>query len=142
MNVITTNQSSADSLLAKMFDAEMQFMRGPSDDLSLLATAFDPGVAIHEPQSLPYGGEWVGLESLGQLFRTMGEIWDSMQVSDMIAARTGDTVLMSCRISMTSRATGRTINQPFAERLIFRDGRLLEGTPFYFDTAAILGALA
>jgi ketosteroid isomerase-like protein len=48
---------------------------------------------------------------------------------------------MSCTISLVARANGATVRQPFAEVLRFRDGRLLEGTPFYYDTNEILSAL-
>lgn len=57
------------------------------------------------------------------------------------AARVDDTVFMACTLSLTSRANGATIKQPFAETLHFADDLLIEGTPFYYDTAEILAAL-
>ncbi|HTV69362.1 MAG TPA: nuclear transport factor 2 family protein [Rhizobiaceae bacterium] len=142
MTMADTTNDGAEALLANMFDVEMRFMEAGSNDLSLLATAFHPDVTIHEPASLPYCGDWSGLDGLARLFRRMGETWDGMTVQSMIAAQRGDIVLMSCDIVMTSRTTRKTVAQPFAERLVFRDGLLLEGTPFYYDTAEIAAALA
>jgi hypothetical protein len=97
---------------------------------------------VHEPQSLPYAGDWNGLEGIAALFRKMQESWSNVAVENLQAAQYEDVVFMSCTLSLTSRANGVTIKQPFAEVLRFRDGRLLEGTPFYYDTSEILAVMA
>ena len=48
---------------------------------------------------------------------------------------------MACTLHPTSRATGRSITQPFAEVLRFKGDRLIDGTPFYYDTAAVMALL-
>jgi ketosteroid isomerase-like protein len=128
-------------LLEPMFSAEFGFMRSEPADPSLLLAAFDPDVVVHEAASLPYAGDWRGLDGVAALITRMGEIWSDMGVEDLHALRDGDVVHLWCRLRLTSRATGRQIVQPFAEMLRFRDGRLLEGYPFYFDTAEILECL-
>ncbi|CAD5299340.1 conserved hypothetical protein [Bosea sp. 62] len=137
-----TSSLSAMELLERMFAVEMRFLQQDEADLDLLATAFHPDVVVHEPASLPYAGDWRGLGGIGRLFRTMREIWSDLSVDGLQPAKTGDTVFMSCTLRLTARINGRTITQPFAEVLRFEDGRLIEGTPFYFDTAAIRAALA
>jgi len=97
---------------------------------------------VHEPHSLPYAGDWNGLEGIASLFQTMHESWSGVAVENLQAAQADDIVFMSCTLSLTARANGVTIKQPFAEVLRFRDGRLIEGTPFYYDTSEILAALA
>jgi hypothetical protein len=37
---------------------------------------------------------------------------------------------MACTLHPTSRATGRSITQPFAEVPRFQGARLIDGTPF------------
>jgi ketosteroid isomerase-like protein len=128
-------------LLQQMFDVELRFIRADSDDLGLLASAFHPRVVVHEPQSLPYSGDWAGLEGIGALFRKMREVWSDISVEGLEAARSGDTVFMGCKLSMTSRSNGRRLVQPFAEVLRFRNGLLIEGTPFYYDTSEIVETL-
>ena len=135
-------QSTAMKLLENMFDVEMRFLQSGSGNIEMLTGAFHRDVVVHEPQSLPYAGDWNGLEGIAALFQKMQESWSNVAVENLQAAQNDDVVLMSCTLSLTSRANGVTIKQPFAEVLRFRDGRLLEGTPFYYDTSEILAVMA
>jgi ketosteroid isomerase-like protein len=132
---------SAMALLERMFAVELRFLQQDKADLDLLATAFHPDVVVHEPASLPYAGDWCGLDGIERLFRAMRATWSELSVDGLQAAMTGDTVFMTCNLRLTARSTGRPLTQPFAEVLHFEDGRLIEGRPFYFDTAAIRAAL-
>lgn len=142
MNAHIVAGPAAMELLERMFAVEMRFLQQPEADLDLLATAFHPDVVVHEPASLPYAGDWRGLAGVGQLFRLMNQTWSDLSVENMQAAKAGDTIFMACSLRLTARHSGRTITQPFAEVLRFEGGRLIEGTPFYHDTAAIAAALA
>ncbi|MGX1787480.1 nuclear transport factor 2 family protein [Bosea sp. NPDC055332] len=137
-----TSGLSAMELLERMFAVELRFLQQDEADLDLLATAFHPDVVVHEPASLPYAGDWRGLDGIGRLFRTMRATWSDLTVEGLQVAKTGDTVFMSCTLRLTARSSGKTLLQPFAEVLRFEGGRLIEGTPFYFDTAAIKAALS
>lgn len=129
------------ALLTKMFDAETRFLQSGGESLGLLEEAFHPAVVIHEPASLPYAGDWHGLAGVAELFRRMSEAWSDIRLGTMSALRDGNLVLMSSRIELVARSSGVEIRQPFAEALRFEDGRLIEGTPFYHDTAALASAL-
>jgi|SRR5688572_16751175 ketosteroid isomerase-like protein len=135
------NQLPAMELLTRMFDVELRFLRSDTPDIRMLATAFHPDVVVHEPKSLPYAGDWTGFEGIGALFRRMREVWSDLRVEQLEATRDGDVVFMACTIDLTSCATGASITQPFAEVLRFKNDRLIEGTPFYYDTAEILTAI-
>jgi len=135
-------RSTAMELLENMFDAEMRFLQSRSGNVDMLTGAFHRDVIVHEPQSLPYAGDWSGLEGIAALFRKMQESWSNVAVENLEAAQNNDIVFMSCTLSLTSRANCMTIKQPFAEVLRFKDGRLFDGTPFYHDTSEILTALA
>jgi len=137
-----TSGLSAMELLERMFAVELRFLLQDEADLDLLATAFHPDAVVHEPASLPYAGDWRGLGGIGRLFKTMRDTWSDLSVDGLQAAKTGDMVFMTCSLRLTARSSGRTLTQPFAEVLRFEGGRLIEGTPFYFDTAAIKAALS
>jgi ketosteroid isomerase-like protein len=128
-------------LLEKMFAVEMAFMKSDKKDKTVLAEAFHESVTVHEPSSLPYAGDWKGLNGVAALFGRMAEIWSHIGIENMQAAQSGNIVFMSCRLTLVSRANEITIEQPFSEVLHFQEGRLLKGTPFYFDTAEIVSAL-
>jgi ketosteroid isomerase-like protein len=142
MNKAVDGLDTALGLLEHMFDVEMRFVRGSADDKDLLATAFHKDVVIHEPRSLPYAGDWTGLDELSTLFRKMQETWSDMAVDNLQAVSDGDTVFMACTLSMTCRVNGIKIVQPFAEMLRFEAGLLIEATPFYYDTEEIVSTLA
>ena len=132
---------SAMELLTRMFEVELRFLQSDKPDLRMLATAFHPDVVVHEPKALPYAGDWNGFEGIGALFRRMREVWSDLRVEKLEATRDGDVVFMTCTIDLTSRATGASVAQPFAEVLRFKNDLLVEGTPFYYDTAEILAAI-
>lgn len=137
----SNGRSTAMQLLERMFDVEMSFLGSEAKDVGRLARAFHPEVTVHEPGSLPYAGDWHGLDGIGALFRRMSEIWSDVSVSGLDAARSGDTVFMACKLRLVCRANGAVIEQPFAEALRFEDDLLIDGTPFYHDTAALLDVL-
>ncbi|SCZ12661.1 Ketosteroid isomerase-related protein [Microvirga guangxiensis] len=141
MNGNTQIQLTAMQLLERMFEVEMKFIRSGADDVDALAEAFHRNVVVHEPGSLPYPGDWKGLEGVGSLFHKMREVWSDMRVEDLTAAREGDTVFMACTLHLTCRTSGVAIKQPFAEVLRFEGERLIEATPFYYDTSEIVTAL-
>ncbi len=141
MNEIAEIRLTAMQLLERMFEVEMKFIQSGSDEVEALAEAFHPNVVVHEPASLPYPGDWKGLEGVGALFRKMREVWSDMKVEDLTAAREGDTVFMACTLHLTCRTRGVAIKQPFAEVLRFQGERLIEATPFYYDTSEIVSAL-
>lgn len=132
---------TAMELLTRMFDVELRFLQSDKPELRMLATAFHPDVVVHEPKSLPYAGDWTGFEGIGALFRRMREVWSDLKVEKLETTRDGDAVFMACTIHLTSRATGVSVAQPFAEVLRFKNDLLIEGTPFYYDTAEILSAI-
>jgi ketosteroid isomerase-like protein len=125
-----------------MFSAEFTFMKGGGIDQHLLAEAFHPDIVVHEPGSLPYAGDWVGLDGAASLMRAMNDAWAEMALDGLEVHGDGERVLLTCQLRMVARRTGQIVRQPFAERLHFEDGKLKEGTPFYFDTAEIAEALA
>jgi hypothetical protein len=69
---------AAMELLENMFDVEMRYLQSGPDGAEMLASAFHPDVIVHEPKSLPYAGDWKGLEGVGALFRKMREIWSDV----------------------------------------------------------------
>ena len=121
---------------------ERRFLRSDSGTADLLITAFDPDVVIHEPASLPYPGDWCGLEGVTALFRAVRETWSDIRVEDLRSARDGDTVFMACTLHLTTAPRyGPLDHAAFAEVLRFKGDRLIDGTPFYYDTAAVTALL-
>ena len=134
------HETYAMQLLERMFETEIRFLKSTAGNVAELASSFHQDVVIHEPASLPYAGDWRGLAGIGALFRAMSSVWSDVRVDQLEAARVGDTIFMTCKLSLTSRATGVTILQPFAEVLRLKDNLLIDGTPFYFDAKELVAA--
>lgn len=83
---------TAMELIENMFNVEMRFLQSGSESLDVLACAFHAEIVVHEPRSLPYAGDWNGLDGVGALFRKMREIWSDVAVEDLQVAQNDDTV--------------------------------------------------
>ena len=106
--------------------------RGEWDDVAaFMADDF----VIHEPATLPYGGEWHGRDALQRLFTHVMGFWEDPQVEwiDLVG---GDRhVVALLNFSMTVRGTGRRIAQRVAEVTSFgADGKMVAMHIHYFDT--------
>lgn len=64
MDKAVERQSTAMELLENMFDVEMRFLQSGSGNIEMLTSAFHRDVVVHEPHSLPYAGDWNGLEGI------------------------------------------------------------------------------
>ncbi len=107
MDKALERQSTAMELLENMFDVEMRFLQSGSGSIEMLTGAFHRDVVVHEPQSLPYAGDWSGLEGIAALFHKMQESWSNVAVENLQAAQNDDVVFMSCTLSLTSRSQWR-----------------------------------
>jgi ketosteroid isomerase-like protein len=93
---------------------------------------------IHEPPSLPYGGEWRGKDALKRLYAHVMAYWDSPHVEwiDLLGGEAHSVALL--HFSMTSRATGERFSQHVTEVAHFNpDGKIAEMRIHYFDPAEV-----
>lgn len=121
---------------------ERRDSRRPQDNPSAL---FHPDVELHWPPSLPYGGIARGLAPEGP---TWGQTWTPLQPTDAerrmdprVIAASGDEVVILWRQRGRS-TTGERHDSEVLGLYRLRDGRLLRGQMFYFDTAGVLAFLA
>lgn len=100
-------------------------------------------LVIHEPPTLPYGGEWRGRDALQRLFTHVMGFWDDPQVAwiDLVG---GDThVVALLQMSATVRATGKHFTQRIAEVTRFNaDGKMAEMHIHYFDAGELARLIA
>lgn len=117
-----------------------QAMRGEWDAVAeFMAEDF----VIHEPVTLPYGGEWHGRDALQRLFTHVMTFWEDPDVEwiDLVG---GDRhVVALLNFTMTVRGTGRRITQRVAEVTSFGpDGKMVAMHIHYFDTGEMARLLA
>ncbi|MBL4613204.1 MAG: nuclear transport factor 2 family protein [Emcibacter sp.] len=95
---------------------------------------------IIEADSLPYGGEWKGKDSLQRLFTHVFGFWDdpSLEIHDITVSE--DNAIGLLTIHATSRHNGERMAMKVAEVFHLRGDKICGITPYYFDTAAIAKA--
>lgn len=92
---------------------------------------------VHEAESLPYGGEWIGPQGFYDLMNEIKSTWENF-------AFTFETVLSNNvdQIYYRGRISGNTphgrFDMPVLEHWQFCDGKAVEILPVYFDTASLL----
>jgi ketosteroid isomerase-like protein len=97
-----------------------------------------PDVAIHEAESLPYGGTYRGPEGFGQLVGRLLEVFEKTDLAVDRILDAGDHIVAELRGTMQVRATGERFPVRVAEIWRLCDGKVVELRPFYWDTALVV----
>ena len=112
-------------------------------DLGTYLAACDREVVIREPGSLPYGGEYHGLEGLRQHAAGWMRTWAPLQPEeerklDAAFIDAGDHVIARWRLRARAADGSGTLNMPMVGIYELHDGKLVGAQMFYSDTAAVL----
>ncbi|WEB45443.1 MULTISPECIES: nuclear transport factor 2 family protein [Streptomyces] len=142
-----TASSPTDSVtvLTGMYAAEAEYLAagGPgAASFDLLAPFFAPDVVLHQADALPYGGTWHGRSGMERFFLAMSQVWQSFEMTEQEFLAVGETAVVLTQVCARTRSTGRELAFPILQTLKFKDGRIVEIRPFYWDTEAIAGACA
>ncbi len=114
-------------------------------DLAGVLAAYDPGIVIREAGSLPYGGEYHGLEGAEQHARGYAQTWGNFQssadkVMDAVFLDAGEHTVVLWR-QRGSTSNGKKLDLPAVSVYQVRDGKIFESQMFHADTSAILNFL-
>ncbi|SDN31667.1 nuclear transport factor 2 family protein [Allokutzneria albata] len=130
-------------VLQGMYAAESRYLAagGPGRaDFAELAPFFAEDVVLRQADALPYGGEWRGHAGMERFFLAMSAAWGSFEMVRQRFLSTGEPIVVLTDVRARARATGRVLEFPILQTIGFRDGRISEVRPFYWDTAAIAEA--
>jgi uncharacterized protein len=137
-----TDGSVPEAVVCQLFEAV-----GRRDAASLLA-CYDPAIHIHEAPSLPYGGEYHGLEGAVRHAQGYLRTWDAHQSAserqlDPELICSGDRVAVLWRQKARSRRTGHAIDLPVLSLYrVGASGKVLEARMCHFDTVQLAAFLA
>ncbi len=97
---------------------------------------------IHEPSSLPYGGEWRGRDALQRLYAHVMGYWEDPVVKWMELVGGEKYAVALLHFTVTAKSSGKRFETHIAEVTEFdRDGKMASMRIHYFDTAHMLGQL-
>lgn len=110
----------------------------PTDAYGLLA----PGATLTEPEGLPYRGSYAGVDALNNRFLpAFFGAWQTARSTPIGITAGGDSVAILIDFNATARNSGRALRTRLIELYRFKDGRITEIWPYYFDTAAVRDVL-
>jgi ketosteroid isomerase-like protein len=100
--------------------------------------ALDPEIEVREPDALPYGGVYRGIDELLGMFAKAAPVLGSsrMVVAELIAE--GDSVVALLRIPLRD-GSGEAL---ISEHWRLRDGKAVELQVFWFDTGLVAATAA
>jgi len=99
-----------------------------------LAEILDPEVCFYEAKGLPYGVEAKGIEGALKGVAGMFSAWSHLYTEFQEFLAGGDIVIAYLWMRATARATGEVYEGPTAEMFRFRDSKIIEWRPIYWDT--------
>jgi ketosteroid isomerase-like protein len=128
--------SEALATVRKLFEAVSR--RDPGEYFG----AYHPDILISEAPSLPYGGDYKGLEGVLRHAERFRATWDRYQPEgrrqlepEFLAA--GDRVIVLWRLRALG-ADGDSVNLPAVSIYRLQDGKIIESRMFHFDTVALV----
>ena len=102
---------------------------------------FADDVIAYDAEGLPYGGAYPGKDGLRELTGKMFNAWEkaTWEIAELTGG--GDLVVVHLVMTFTPRG-GAPFDHPICEVWRFRDGRVVELRPFYYDTKLIADMLS
>ncbi len=113
------------------------FAKAAVGDWPAVAAHMADDLVIHEPASLPYGGEWHGADAMRDLFTGVMGYWDDPDITILRIVGDADWVVAILSFAMTSKLTGNRIVQRMTEVSRIAGGKIAEIHIHYFDTALV-----
>lgn len=100
--------------------------------------SFHDEAEIHEPECLPYGGVYRGIEGVKQLFSRAAQYIDTRVFSVEVVCAQGERA-----VTVLHTATrGQRVPVTVAEQVELRDGKLWRVRVFLFDPTVVIQAAA
>ena len=128
------NETVAEGGIAVAREFYGRIAAGEFEDAAQLV---DPDLVVHEPQELPYGGEYHGFAGFLDLLARLTAVVEIAPASPLEFSDAGDRVVVQMVGRFTSPVSGRSVDTGVVELLSVRDGRIAELDVFYKDPGAV-----
>lgn len=106
-------------------------MLGSKKELTDYPERFDPGITMHEPQMLPFGGDYRGVEDFQKFYPKVRSYYDFSTWELLGVYGDGDIVFASTRVKIANTAKTMYI----AEQFTFARGKLVDVRVHVCDAA-------
>jgi ketosteroid isomerase-like protein len=110
---------------------ETAYAHFASGDIEAFLAVLDPQVTWVDAEGYPYAGTYVGPDALMEgLIARIGAEWDDYAAVPTTYVADGDRVVALGDYSGTYKATGRSVQAPFAHVWQFEDGKVVSFRQF------------
>jgi ketosteroid isomerase-like protein len=123
-------QESSGAIAARLLDAFA------AADLETALGTIHPRCVVHEPDAVPYAGEWRGRDGFGRLAAAMADLFE-VSFRQRAIIHEGDVAVMRANVTFTSRATGRAVDTSVVEVCRVEEGLVVEADVYYKNPEAI-----
>jgi len=132
-------------LLDGYFAAEMRYVAdggaAAGADFGDMAAFLHPQIVLHQGPSVPYAGEWTGVDGLERFFSLYTQEWQALDLPHITYYESKAGLAVTLRMKAVARTTGTQVDTPLAHFFRFEDGLIREHTVFYLDPVQIARAI-
>ncbi|MFO1376280.1 MAG: nuclear transport factor 2 family protein [Steroidobacteraceae bacterium] len=126
---------SSTEVVRKLFETAV------AGDFEALKQYLHPDVRVNEAESLPYGGVYVGIDQMVALNAHVFSFWTDFSITVKQLFGEGEWVTALTEMQGKARTTGLAFKMPLSEVFRVKDGKIVEITPYYFDTKLLCDAM-
>jgi uncharacterized protein len=123
-------QESSGAIAARLLDAFA------AADFETALRIIHPRCVVHEPDAVPYAGDWPGRDGFGRLAAAMADLFE-VSFRQRAIIHDGEVAVMRANVTFTSRATGRAVDTSVVEVYRVEEGLIVEVDVYYKNPEAI-----
>lgn len=127
--------------LMSFYDAEQRYVAAggakAGADFSEMAAHLHPDVVARQGPSVPYPGEWYGVDGMQQFFAVFTETWSGLDLGEIEYFEGNTGLAIQMRMQATAAATGKTLDTVVGHFLRFEEGLIREFNVYYLDPVQV-----
>lgn len=128
--------------LHRFYDAEQRYVGAGGAtvgaDFSEMATFFHSNVVARQGPTVPFAGDWHGLDGIQRFFAAFSETWSTLELGDTRYFEGETGVAVTMRMRATARSTGKQLDTWVGHFFGFEDEVIREITVFYLDPVEVV----
>lgn len=107
-------------------------------DFSEMGAHFHPNIVVRQGPTVPFGGDWHGIDAIERFFAVFSETWSSLKLTETQYYEGETGVAVAMRMQATARSTGKHLDARVGHFFIFDDGLIREINVFYLDPVEVM----
>ncbi len=102
-------------------------------DFSEVAAHFHPEIVARQGPTVPYPGDWKGIDAVQKFFEVFTETWSTLELTETTYFEGETGLAITMRMRATAKSTGKRLDTRVAHFITIEDGLIREFNVFYLD---------